>query len=181
LIAVDVGGTELGAFMGYAALASALALFATALLAASRIPFVLAEDRLLPTALVRLHPRFRTPWVAILVCAVLYAILSYLFTFVRLIEINVTLYSAAVIIELVALVSLRRKEPDLLRPFRIPGGIAGVIVVAVLPILVVGVAVVASFREEGILGQLPVIVLLATGPIYYVIAQPWLKRDQSPR
>ncbi len=72
--------------------------------------------------------------------------------------------------ELVALVALRRKEPDLPRPYAIPGGIAGVISVALLPIATIGIALVASVKEDW-RGQIPVLVLLLTGPIYYAIAR----------
>ncbi len=172
VIASSVGGPWLGTIMGYAALASALALFATALLAASRIPFVMAEDRFFPKRLLAIHPKYKTPWVAILVCAGVYGVLAGFFTFLTLLEVNVTLYSAAVIVELFALVRFRRVEPEMPRPYRIPGGMTGAVAVAILPILVIGVAVFASLREDW-RDQIPVLILLATGPIYYFLSSRW--------
>lgn len=167
IIAQDVGGHWLGVWVSLAGLVSPIALFVTALLAASRIPFVLAEDRFFPKPLVEIHPKFRTPWVAILFCGVVYAILAYFFTFLQLIELNVTLYSVALLVELCALVKLRRAESGLERPYRIPGDLAGVIAVAVLPLLVIAVASVASIQEDGIMDQAPALALIATGPLFY--------------
>lgn len=169
-IASAIGGPALGMIMGYAALASAVALFATALLAASRIPFAMAEDRFFPAKFLELHPKFKTPWIAILCCAAIYAVLAFFFTFLKLIEINVTLYSAAVIIELLALVRLRRREPELPRPYRIPGGMPVAVLVALLPIVCVGVALIASIQDDWH-DQIPVLVLLLTGPLYYFAAR----------
>lgn len=169
LIARDVGGQWLGSWVSLAGLASPIALFVTAVLAASRIPFALAEDGYFPKQLLRIHPVYKTPWLAVVLCGVIYAVLSGVFTFIDLIEINVTLYSAAVIIELLSLVALRRKEPGLARPYRIPGGMLGVIGVAILPMLVIVVAVAASWKEDGPADLIPAGILLATGPVFYAL------------
>ena len=64
------------------------------------------------------------PWVSVLLCAVAWALALNL-SFERLISIDLVLYGAALILEFVALVVLRLREPSLPRPFKIPGGIAG--------------------------------------------------------
>jgi amino acid transporter len=177
LIARDVGGQWLGSWISLAGLASPIALFVTALLAASRIPFVLAEDRFFPKPLLKVHPRFHTPWIAVILCGLIYAVLAGLFTFVQLIEINVTLYSAAVIVELVALAALRRKEPNLARPYRIAGGAAGLAAIVVLPLLVIAVAVYAAIIDDWH-EQIIVAALLVTGPVIFLATKR--SRDHSP-
>ena len=42
-----------------------LGMFNATLLGASRVPFVLAEDGYMPAAVTRVHPKWGTPWVAI--------------------------------------------------------------------------------------------------------------------
>ena len=88
----------------------------------------------MPKPLGRLHPVHGTPAIAIIASAALYLVLSS-FSFTELAEVDVLLYSAALSLEFIALVRLRRTEPALARPFRIPGGVVGVTLVAVLPIL----------------------------------------------
>ncbi len=45
-------------------------------LATTRMPFAMAEDGLLPKQLTRLHPRFGTPALCILISGIVYALLA---------------------------------------------------------------------------------------------------------
>ncbi len=40
------------------------------------LPFALAEDGMMPRWLVHVHPRYGTPWVAILICGVIFAVFA---------------------------------------------------------------------------------------------------------
>src|SRR5207249_316596 len=71
-IARVIGGKWLGIAVALGGVISAAGLFMATLLASSRIPFVLARDKMLPAFVTKLHPRFGTPWVAILISAVIY-------------------------------------------------------------------------------------------------------------
>ena len=82
----------------------------------TRLPMALAEDGLLPAALARRNRR-GVPWVAVLACAVAWA-LALGFSFERLISLDLILYGASLILEFLALVVLRLREPQLERPFR---------------------------------------------------------------
>jgi amino acid transporter len=97
---------------------SALALFNALLLAYSRIPFVLANDRLLPRSLSKLDNR-GTPRNAVLVSAVFYSVFV-LVPFGKLVIADVLLYSLALFLEFGALIQLRKREPELRGAFRIP-------------------------------------------------------------
>ena len=66
------------------------------------------------------------PWVSVVVCSVGWA-LALRLSFERLISIDLVLYGAALMLEFVALVVLRVREPGLARPFRVPGGIWGTV------------------------------------------------------
>src|SRR5262249_1564724 len=64
--------------------------FLAQLLTNSRLPYVLARAGQLPRALASLHPRFHTPWVAVLVSAALYSALA-AFSFKELVVLDMWL------------------------------------------------------------------------------------------
>ncbi len=135
-IASAVGGSSLGIAVGIGGLLSAAGLFVAGLLAASRIPFVLAADGYMPRAFIKLHKRYATPSRAIITSAIIYVVLSG-FSFEQLAEVDVLLYSSALLLEFLALVQLRRRNPALARPFRIPGGFGTIVVISALPVLLI--------------------------------------------
>ena len=51
--------------------------------------------------------------------------------FARLVTIDILLYGASLSLEFVALVVLRIREPELPRPFRVPGGMFGAVAVGI--------------------------------------------------
>src|SRR5713226_4784092 len=69
-----MGGLGLGVWMTLAATLTSLAILNSSVLATTRMPFVMAQDGYLPKVLTRLHPRYGTPWVAISLSAVIYAL-----------------------------------------------------------------------------------------------------------
>ena len=90
------------------------------LLGQSRIFWTMSNDGLLPPAVSRVHPRFRTPWITSIVTGIGVAIFSALLT-VReagsLVSIGTLL---AFVIVSVGILVLRIREPDLPRPFKAP-------------------------------------------------------------
>ena len=62
--------------------------------------------------------------------------------------IDILLYGASSTLEFVALVVLRVREPNLARPFRVPGGMVGAVLVGLAPILLLGFSIVRSQHEE---------------------------------
>ena len=91
------------------------------MLAQSRIFYSMSRDGLLPPLFARLHPRFRTPHVTTAITGVLVAIASGLFPISvlgQLVSMG-TLLAFAIVCGGVLI--LRRREPDIARPFRTPG------------------------------------------------------------
>jgi APA family basic amino acid/polyamine antiporter len=90
------------------------------LLGQTRVFYAMAKDGLLPSWTARIHPRFRTPFAATLVtggaCAVV-AGLTPIAVLGQLVSIG-TLF--AFVIVSIGLIVLRRKRPELERPFRVP-------------------------------------------------------------
>jgi glutamate:GABA antiporter len=120
----------------------------------SRVPFVAGVDRYLPPAFGRLHPRWRTPYVAILVQAVISAIILILAQISETVRGSYqTLVSAAVLVYFVpflymyaAVIKLsyrkdRRQSPNAVL---IPGGRAGVWIAGVLGFAVTALSMVVS-------------------------------------
>lgn len=123
-----------GALLSAGGMVSTPGLFLAILLAISRIPKVMADDRLLPASLQRLHPISQVPHVFILTCAVVVSFMV-LWNFGDLFVIDVTLYGAALMPGFFALIALRKHMPDSRRPFRIPLQIPGLIAMTLLPAL----------------------------------------------
>jgi amino acid transporter len=126
------GGRWLGAILSAAGMASALGLFLSIFLSISRIPKAMADDGLLPHVLTRLHPRYNVPHVSILLCALIVSGMV-LWRFDELLIIDVTIYSAELFLQFLALIALRAREPEKSRPFRIPLNIPGLIVMTAIP------------------------------------------------
>jgi amino acid transporter len=85
----------------------------------TRLPHALAEDGYLPAIFTK-RLRNGSPWVAVLACGLCWA-LALGFTFERLITIDLVLWGISVVLEFLALIVLRKREPSLPRPFRVPG------------------------------------------------------------
>jgi amino acid transporter len=163
-LAAAAGGPWLGHAVAAGAVLSAAGLFLTLLLTNSRLPYVLARDGLMPAGLAAVHPRFGTPWVAVLVSAVLYAAFA-AFSFKELIVLNVWLYSLALLIELAAFLWLRVHEPALARPWRVPGGLGTAAVVAGVP----AALSLLAMATAGWLNTLAGVVAALTGPAAWVL------------
>lgn len=114
-----------GALIALGALISITGTLGAILLAAPRLPFAMAEGGELPRALASTHPRFRTPWVAILVTSVLLLALSLSTSFLGALTIGTIIRLVTFILTCVAMLVLRRR-PDAPAPtFRVPlGGVA---------------------------------------------------------
>src|ERR1700733_11147965 len=137
----------------------------------TRVPYALAEEGLLPRALTW-KTEAGVPWVSVVLCSVAWALALGL-SFERLISIDLVLYGWALLLEFVALVVLRVKEPGLARPFRVSGGLWGAVGVGVGPALLIGFALWTA-RGERVAG-LPALafaaMVAAAGPLAYLAAR----------
>ncbi len=163
--AYAVGGPWMGVWMTLAATITTIALLNSTVLSTTRMPFVLAEDGYLPFAISGLHPRYGTPWIAIGFSSVIYALFSFQ-TLTQLISVYIWLRIATSVMTFLAAWQLRRKLPDLPRPFRIPWGRKGLAYVVGAPLLMSAVAMLGSDKFGLRWG--PVALLL--GPaVYYLL------------
>jgi amino acid transporter len=68
--------------------------------------------------------------------------------FARLVTLDILLYGFSLGLEFVALVVLRFREPELARPFRVPGGLFGAIAIGIPPMLLLGFSILRSEHEQ---------------------------------
>jgi amino acid transporter len=169
--AMLLGGPALALAVVLAGSVDGLGTFNALTLSLTRLPFAMAEDGLLPKVLAKRWAN-GVPWVSVLVCSVGWA-LALGFTFERLISIDLVLYGAALVLEFVALVVLRVKEPGLVRPFRVPGGLWGAVALGIGPTVMIGWALWAA-RGERVAG-LPALgfaaIVAAAGPAVYLLVR----------
>jgi len=126
---------------------SGFGMFNALVMSYSRLPLAMAQDGMLPRVFAKTHPRTGAPWVAILVCATGWALCLGL-GFERLVTLDIMLYGGSLVLEFVALVALRVREPNLRRTFRVPGGMLGTILVGVFPTALLTFAVIHSDHEQ---------------------------------
>jgi amino acid transporter len=141
-----VGGETLAIAIALAGVIGAIGSFGALMLSFTRLPLVMAEDGYLPRIFERRGARSGAPWAAILACAILWAV-CFPLGFEKSLLLDVLLTGLSILLEFWALVALRVREPDLARPFRVPGGLAGAVAIGIPPLALV-VAAFARNRAE---------------------------------
>jgi amino acid transporter len=169
-IAGLMGGPLLRIALVAGGMISGFGMFNALVMSYSRLPLAMAQDGMLPKVFGKLHPKSRAPWVAISVLAVCWAP-CLLLDFQRLVTLDIMLYGCSLALEFVALIWLRIREPELPRPFRVPGGMFGAIAVGIPPVLLLGFAIVRS-QSETVLGMSSFafgLILMGAGVVAYLI------------
>jgi APA family basic amino acid/polyamine antiporter len=113
----------------------------------SRIFFVMSRDGLLPEVFSRVHKRFQTPHVITIVTGCVVAVIAGLFSVSEIAELSNTGTLFAFIAVSIAVVVLRRTQPERPRPFRCPAvGTVGTFAVLGCGYLFVSLPAVAQRR-----------------------------------
>ena len=118
----------------------------------------------------KLHPKSKAPWVAIIALAIGWAMCLGL-GFARLVTLDILLYGFSLSLEFIALIVLRFREPNLKRPFRVPGGLLGAMAIGIPPVMLLTFSVIRS-EHESILGMSSFafgMILIAAGVVAYLI------------
>lgn len=167
-IAKEIGVEWLGILIAVAALISAWSLFNSQLLYVSRLPYAMAEAGWLPSFLTKISEKTKVPIVALAVCCAISAVFAAL-PFGKLVVIDILLYSAALLLEFVAFLNLRRQEPELQRPFKVGGGWFVAILISILPAIFAAVVLTATLTDpEADLRQIYVVVFaILSGVVLY--------------
>ena len=179
----DAAGLIAGSWLAFAVVIAGsldgLGTFSALTLTLTRLPYALAEDGLLPAMLRRVTAR-GVPWVSVVLCAICWALALNL-SFERLISIDLVLYGASLLLEFVALAVLRIREPDLPRPFRVPGQLGAAIACGLGPAALIGFALYAA-RDERV-GPIPALlfalIVAAAGPAVWIVARGFRLRKRE--
>ena len=166
-----IGGRPLAELLAAGGMASALGLFVSNLLSVSRLPKAMSDDGYLPSLLRSVDRRRGTPYVSILACAAVVSVMV-LWHFEDLLIIDVGLYGCALFLEFIALVRLRRSQPAMSRPFRIPFSTGGLVAMTALPALcfLAGIAGLAASGGIHTGALLFTLASLSTAPVVWHIA-----------
>lgn len=126
-----------------------------------RVLYALAERGQMPKALARIHPRYRTPHIAVMVFAVAAWALALYGSFAELVMVSAIARLIFCATTCIAVPVLRRKMPDARRTFKVPGG----------PIVPVLATVTSLWLLTGVSGKQAVAgsVALLVGAVLYAI------------
>lgn len=176
LIAADTMQVIFGqmgvSFISVVVMISAFGALNASMLASPRVFFAMADDGLFFRTVARVHPTYKTPYVAILLAGALGVAFVLTRTFEQLADTFVLSIWPFYAFGVGALYILRRKRPDLPRPFKVPGyPFLPAVFIAGVMYLVVN-ALVADPVWTGVTFG---IVLLGI-PVYYA----WFARRSTP-
>ncbi len=167
LVAADTMGAMVGqvgvAFISVIVMISTFGSLMGSMLASPRIFFAMADDQLFFPAVAAVHPRFQTPWVAILLACVLGIAMVLTQTFEQLTDTFVLAMWPFYALSVAAIFRLRRSQPGLERPYRVAGyPVVPAIFVAGAVYLVVNAVITDPLWTSVVFG-----VVLAGLPVYY--------------
>jgi amino acid transporter len=151
-----IGGSWLGYLMTLAAMLCSVSLLNATMLTSTRMPSTMSEDGYMPPVFAAKHPKYGTPWMAILTSSMIYALLAFQ-TIAQLLTVYVWLRILVTQLTVLSAWRLRRLQPGLPRPFRIPWGGLGLIYIVVAPLVMSAVAVIGSDRFALKWGPIPVV------------------------
>jgi len=171
-----IGGPWLGFAMTMAAMIGNVSLLNATVLTSTRMPSTMAEDGYLPAALSARHPKFGTPWIAIIASCIIYGLLAQK-TMVQLLTVYVWLRIGVTILTVLAAWKLRQTKPEMARPFRIPWGNVGLLYVVIAPLVMSVVALAGSDPFARKWGPLPVLL----GPVMYFMFRAMRKESATEK
>jgi APA family basic amino acid/polyamine antiporter len=143
------------------------------IMSGSRIFYAMSEDKIFWSFLKKLHPRFRTPYLAIVSQGVLAALMVCMGTFSQLLSYVVFVMLIVSIATGVAHLILRWKKPDMIRPFR-TWGYPVIPVLFILTYLWISQQILMDKPSTALVGLL----LAVSGLPFYFF---WMKSNKSHR
>jgi amino acid transporter len=169
LIAADTMASMFGragaAFISVVVMISTFGSLMGSMLASPRIFFAMADDRLFFKPIAAVHPRFKTPYVAILFACVLGIAMVMTQTFEQLTDTFVLAMWPFYALSVAAIYRLRRSQPRLQRPYKVVG-------YPVVPAIFIAAAiylVVNALINDPKWTSITFAVVLAGLPVYYAV------------
>ncbi|MFD8483033.1 APC family permease [Kitasatospora sp. NPDC059673] len=148
----DIAGELAGPWLQYAVtvggLFASVAMFSALLASYSRLPSSLSRDGYLPPWVSKESKRYRMPMASIIGSSVIYALFCFS-SFSDLVVFDVFLTNIGILLEVAALIALRIREPELERPYKIPGGWWSIGLITACLTAVSAWAAIEQYNEEG--------------------------------
>jgi APA family basic amino acid/polyamine antiporter len=164
-----------GAFIAIGVMISTFATLNGSILAGSRVPYAQARDGLFPSGLGAVHPRFRTPVASILAQACIAGVFAltgqYEGLYTKVIFSEYLFYALAT----AGIFILRRRQPDLPRPYRT----WGYPIIPAIFVILAALLLVNTFRvkrSDSLWG----LGLMGSGIPAYFLWKLWRGRSSSP-
>jgi len=167
------GSAVLAKIAMVAALIGLITTWNTVILAAARIMLNMSRSNLLPNSFSRLHPRYKSPSLAIIVITIgtLLGLLGGRGAVIPIVNISALILAFGFAIVSAAVIHLRNTKPDMERPFKIPGGIWTARMAFLASILMIGYLMYDSLWKSLLKGsyvEVAVIIIWAVaGVIFY--------------
>lgn len=115
-----IGWDKLANLIGLAAFIALPSVILAMLFGQTRIFFVMSRDGLLPEVLSTVHPKYKTPYIVTLITGAFVTLAAAFFPVGKLADISNSGTLFAFMVVSLAVIVLRKREPDRPRPFRTP-------------------------------------------------------------
>lgn len=164
-------GTAGAAIISAGAIISVAGNLNITVLSASRVPFAIAEQQQLPSMFARVHPRFFTPHISIIVTALLMLVLTLKSSFVAALTISTIARLVAYAVTCAALPVLRKKTGAPAAHFKLRGGVF----IAVAALILAAWLLVNSTLYEAIVAT----IAAAVGMLIYLAYRVFRPKTQT--
>ena len=158
---------------------ASVAMFSALLASNTRLPFVLAQDGYFPKWVAKETKHYRMPIVSIIGSSVIYALFC-LSSFTNLVDFDVFLTNIGILLEVAALIALRIKEPELERPYRVPGGWFSIAGIVVCLLSICGWAAWQQYVQTGKTAVVECLVIVGGTTLLYFPLE-WWRRSKAQR
>ncbi len=172
-----LSGHWLALFVTIGALLGNIGLFSSLLMSGSRVPRVLAGDGYLPRSLAEDSPKYGTPVRAIVISCLVFAVFCSM-NFTALLDADVLTDLACILMDFAALIVLRKRYPNMVRPYKIKGGWPALALLTAGPVVFTGWLAQSTYVEEPDALWIGVIILLL-GVLAYYPAKKYIKRGRA--
>ncbi|KAL0009561.1 hypothetical protein SO802_011063 [Lithocarpus litseifolius] len=178
-IAKIIGGVWLRLWIQGASAVSNMGMFVDEMSSDSFQLLGMAEPGMLPEFFGK-RSHYGTPLIGILFSASGVFLLSWL-SFQEIIAAENFLYCFGMILEFIAFVWLRVEHPTLYRPYKIPGGIVGAILLCISPTILICIVLTLSTLKVFLVSIVAMMIGLVMHPcLKYVEKKRWIKFSTNP-
>ncbi|XP_073220474.1 probable polyamine transporter At1g31830 isoform X2 [Cicer arietinum] len=178
-IAMIIGGVWLRWWLQAAAALSNMGMFVAEMSSDSFQLLGMADRGMLPEFFTK-RSRYGTPLIGILFSASGVILLSWL-SFQEIVAAENFLYCIGMILEFIAFILLKIKRPNASRPYKVPGGVTGAIIMCIPPTILICVVLAFSSLKVFVVSLVAMSIGLVLQPcLKFMEKKRWMKFSHSP-